>query len=220
MNAFDIIGPIMIGPSSSHTAGACRIGNYARAVLCEEPIDVTIQFSGSFRTTYKGHGTDKALIGGLLGFETDDIRIRDSLNIVKKEKRNFKIIEEDIELTHPNTVLITMQKQNGNIVSLQGSSIGGGNILITKINNVDVAINGLYNAIIVGHKDIPGMIFKITKVLFEQNININSLSLHRTKKEGDAVVIIEVDNDVPNEIKTVLLQIDDITYVSVLYALR
>ena len=146
MNAFDIIGPIMIGPSSSHTAGACRIGNYARAVLGEEPMNVTIRFSGSFRTTYKGHGTDKALIGGLLGFNTDDIRIRDSLDIIKKDKRDFQIVEEDIELAHPNTVLITMKKKNGDVVSLQGASIGGGNIAITKINDVDVYINGLYDA--------------------------------------------------------------------------
>ena len=220
MNAFDIIGPIMIGPSSSHTAGACRIGNYARAVLGEEPMNVTIRFSGSFRTTYKGHGTDKALIGGLLGFNTDDIRIRDSLDIIKKDKRDFQIVEEDIELAHPNTVLITMKKKNGDVVSLQGASIGGGNIAITKINDVDVYINGLYDAIIVGHKDIPGMIYQITKVLFEQNININSLSLHRTKKHGDAVVIIEVDNKVDKSIETHLLNIANVTNVSILSALR
>lgn len=220
MNAFDIIGPVMIGPSSSHTAGACRIGNYARAVLGEEPMNVTIRLSGSFRTTYKGHGTDKALIGGLLGYNTDDIRIRDSLELIKKDKRNFQIIEEDIELAHPNTALITMRKKNGETVSLQGASIGGGNILITKINNVDVHINGLYDAIIVGHKDIPGMIYKITKELFEHKININSLSLHRTSKQGDAVVIIEVDDEVDETISKHLSKIEDVTNVSVLHALR
>ena len=220
MNAFDIIGPVMIGPSSSHTAGACRIGNYARAVLGEEPMNVTIRLSGSFRTTYKGHGTDKALIGGLLGYHTDDIRIRDSLELIKKDKRNFQIIEEDIELAHPNTALITMRKKNGETVSLQGASIGGGNILITKINNVDVHINGLYDAIIVGHKDIPGMIYKITKELFEHKININSLSLHRTSKQGDAVVIIEVDDEVDETISKHLSKIEDVTNVSVLHALR
>ena len=220
MNAFDIIGPIMIGPSSSHTAGACRIGNYARAVLGEEPMNVTIRFSGSFRTTYKGHGTDKALIGGLLGYKTDDIRIRDSLELIKKDKRNFQIIEEDIELAHPNTALITMRKKNGETVSLQGASVGGGNILITKINNVDVSINGLYDAIIVGHKDIPGMIYKITKVLFEHNININSLTLHRTSKHGDAVVIIEVDNQLDKSVENYLIDIENVTNVSILSALR
>ena len=220
MNAFDIIGPVMIGPSSSHTAGACRIGNYARAVLGEEPMNVTIRLSGSFRTTYKGHGTDKALIGGLLGYNTDDIRIRDSLELIKKDKRNFQIIEEDIELAHPNTALITMRKKNGETVSLQGASIGGGNILITKINNVDVHINGLYDAIIVGHKDIPGMIYKITKELFEHKININSLSLHRTSKQGDAVVIIEVDDEVDETISKHLSKIEDVTNVRVLHALR
>lgn len=220
MNAFDIIGPIMIGPSSSHTAGACRIGNYARAVLGEEPMNVTIILSGSFRTTYKGHGTDKALIGGLLGYKTDDIRIRDSLELIKKDKRNFQIVEEDIELAHPNTALIIMKKNNGETVSLQGASIGGGNILITKINNVDVHINGLYDAIIVGHKDIPGMIYKITKELFEHKININSLSLHRTSKQGDAVVIIEVDDEVDETISKHLSKIENITNVSVLHALR
>ena len=216
MNAFDIIGPVMIGPSSSHTAGACRIGNYARALLKEEPTYVIIKLSGSFKTTYKGHGTDKALVGGLLGYREDDIRIRDSIEIAKKEGRNISIIEEDLELAHPNTATIIMKNKKGDIISMTASSIGGGNIIITKINDTNVSINGKYDAIIVGHKDIPGMVYKITHVLYDFNININSLSLHRTKKEGDAVLVIEVDNNVDKNVVFALQEINDVYNVRLL----
>lgn len=219
MNVFDIVGPIMIGPSSSHTAGACRIGRYARAILNEEPMDVIIQFSGSFKTTYKGHGTDRAVVAGLLGYEVDDERLRDSIEIAKKEGRDIKIIAEDIELAHPNTALITMKKKDGSHVSMQGASVGGGNICITKLNDVDIAINGKYDVIIVGHKDVPGMIHKITKVLWENGININGLSLHRTEKSGDAVVIIEVDDVIDNQIVDELNAVENISYTNILHAL-
>lgn len=219
MNVFDIVGPIMIGPSSSHTAGACRIGRYARAILNEEPNDVTIQFSGSFRTTYKGHGTDRAVIAGLLGYEVDDERLRDSIEIAKKEGRDIKIIAEDIDLAHPNTALITMKKKNGEVISMQGASVGGGNIRITKLNGVDIAIDGKYDVIIVGHKDVPGMIHKITKVLWDNAININGLSLHRTEKAGDAVVIIEVDDAVDNKLIAELEAVENVSQATILHSL-
>lgn len=219
MNAFDIIGPIMIGPSSSHTAGACRIGNYARAVLNEEPMEATIQFSGSFKSTYKGHGTDKALIGGLMGFKTDDVRIRDSIEIAKKEGRKYEIIAEDIDMAHPNTALIKMKKKDGSVVSVQGASVGGGNIMITKINSADVAIRGIFDAIIVGHNDVPGMIYKITKVLYDDKININGLSLHRTEKSGHAIVVIEVDDKVNDRILDELKSIDNVLEAIILHAI-
>ncbi|MCQ2609290.1 MAG: L-serine ammonia-lyase, iron-sulfur-dependent subunit beta [Lachnospiraceae bacterium] len=219
MNAFDIIGPVMIGPSSSHTAGACRIGNYARAVLNEEPMEATIQFSGSFKNTYKGHGTDRAIIGGLMGFKTDDVRIRDSIEIAKKEGRKYNILAEDIEMAHPNTALITMKKKDGSVVSVQGASIGGGNIMITKINSATVQIRGVFDAIIVGHNDVPGMIYKITEVLYNEKININGLSLYRTEKSGHAIVVIEVDDKVSDEIIHNLKSIDNVLEAIVLHAI-
>ena len=219
MNVFDIVGPIMVGPSSSHTAGACRIGRYAREILNEEPKKVTIQLSGSFKETYKGHGTDRAIVAGLLGYKEDDERIKNSIEIAREEGREFEIIEKDIEYAHANTARIMMKRSDGSQVTVQGASVGGGNILITRINDVDVAIRGMYDSLIVGHKDVPGMIYKITEVLYDDKININSLSLHRSEKAGDAVVIIEVDDKVNDDIKKELLSIENVLNVTVLHAL-
>lgn len=220
MDVFDIIGPIMVGPSSSHTAGACRIGKYARGILSEEPMNAVIKLSGSFKKTYKGHGTDKAIIAGLLGFNEDDERIRDSIEIAKKEGRNFTIIEEDIENTHANTAEIIMTKTNGEKVVIQGSSIGGGNILITKINDAKVNINGLFDVLVVGHVDIPGMVYKITKVLYQWKININGLSLHREEKSGNAVAIIEVDDRIDDKLCDEMREVENVKYVTLLRSLK
>ena len=220
MDVFDIIGPIMVGPSSSHTAGACRIGKYARGILSEEPMNATIKLSGSFKKTYKGHGTDKAIIAGLLGFNEDDERIRDSIEIAKKQGRNFTIFEKDIENAHANTAEITMIKANGEKVVIEGASIGGGNILITKINDAKVNINGLFDVIVVGHVDIPGMVYKITKVLYEWKININGLSLHREEKSGNAVVIFEVDDKISDKMCDEMRAIENVQYVTLLRSLK
>ena len=220
MDVFDIIGPIMVGPSSSHTAGACRIGKYARGILSEEPMNAVIKLSGSFKKTYKGHGTDKAIIAGLLGFNEDDERIRESIEIAKKEGRNFTILEEDIENTHANTTEIIMTKANGGKVVIQGSSIGGGNILITKINDAKVNINGLFDVLVVGHVDIPGMVYKITKVLYQWKININGLSLHREEKSGNAVAIIEVDDKIDDKLCDEMREVENVKYVTLLHSLK
>lgn len=220
MDVFDIIGPIMVGPSSSHTAGACRIGKYARGILSEEPMNAVIKLSGSFKKTYRGHGTDKAIIAGLLGFNEDDERIRDSIEIAKKEGRNFTIVEEDIEKAHANTAEITMTKTNGEKVVIEGASIGGGNILITRINDAKVHINGLFDVLVVGHVDIPGMVYKITKILYEWKININGLSLHREEKSGNAVAIIEVDDKISDKLCDEMRAIENIKYVTLLRSLK
>ena len=220
MDVFDIIGPIMVGPSSSHTAGACRIGKYARGILSEEPMNAVIKLSGSFKKTYRGHGTDKAIIAGLLGFNEDDERIRDSIEIAKREGRNFTIVEEDIENAHANTAEITMTKTNGEKVIIEGASIGGGNILITRINDAKVHINGLFDVLVVGHVDIPGMVYKITKILYEWKININGLSLHREEKSGNAVAIIEVDDKISDKLCDEMRAIENIKYVTLLRSLK
>lgn len=220
MDVFDIIGPIMVGPSSSHTAGACRIGKYARGILSEEPMNAVIKLSGSFKKTYRGHGTDKAIIAGLLGFNEDDERIRDSIEIAKKEGRNFTIVEEDIENAHANTAEITMTKTNGEKVIIEGASIGGGNILITRINDAKVSINGLFDVLVVGHVDMPGMVYKITKVLYAWKININGLSLHREEKSGNAVAIIEVDDKISDKLCDEMRAIENIKYVTLLRSLK
>ena len=206
----------MIGPSSSHTAGACRIGNMARLILDDEPKEFIIQFSGSFKNTYIGHGTDKAVIAGLMGYGLDDINIRNSLEIAKLKNIKYEIVCEDIEMAHPNTVLIKMKKNNGDYVTVVGSSIGGGNIVITQIDNAKVNLNGLYETIIVGHKDKPGMIYKITSILNDKQVNINSIYLSRTEKSGNAIVIIELDDKIDNSSIESIRKIENVSYATLI----
>ena len=142
MNVFDILGPVMIGPSSSHTAGAARIGLVTRALLRKTPVKAHIFLHGSFAKTYKGHGTDKALVAGILGMQTDDERIRFSLDVAKKEGLEIQIETGELENTHPNTAEITLTAADGEKVSLRGSSIGGGNIQNTRVNGMEVALTG------------------------------------------------------------------------------
>lgn len=253
MNAFDIIGPIMIGPSSSHTAGACRIGNFARIIFESLPSEVTLYFSGSFAKTYKGHGTDKAVVAGLLGFSASDERLRDSLKIANDMGVKVNIKCEELELAHPNTVRIVANKtskgdqncrggqncrdeqncmgeQNcrgelcepaDNIMEVIGSSVGGGNILITRVNDVPLELDGMYDTFIITHKDIPGMITKITEVLSNHSINVNGLKLSRSEKGGEAVVVVQVDNNIDDTaIFDELKKLQDVAKVTYLEALK
>lgn len=241
MNAFDIIGPIMIGPSSSHTAGACRIGNFARIIFESLPSEVTLYFSGSFAKTYKGHGTDKAVVAGLLGFSASDERLRDSLKIANDMGMKVNIKCEELELAHPNTVRIVANKtskgdQNcrggkncrgelrepgDDIMEVIGSSVGGGNILITRVNDVPLELDGMYDTFIITHKDIPGMITKITEVLSNHSINVNGLKLSRSEKGGEAVVIVQVDDSLADMIVLdELKKIDGVSKATLLKALK
>ena len=179
LQAFDIIGPIMIGPSSSHTAGAVRIGKYARSILGATPVKAHIRFSGSFAKTYKGHGTDKAVIAGILGMDTDDARIRVSMDVAKEEGLTFEFEEADIDGAHPNTAEITLEDAEGRTAQVQGASVGGGNIVINKINGTAVSINGKSDTLVIPHQDIPGMIAVVTKILAEKDVNVHGFSLCR-----------------------------------------
>lgn len=193
MNVFDIVGPVMIGPSSSHTAGAVRIGRVARALLGCEPVSTQILLHGSFAKTYKGHGTDKALIAGIMGMATDDERIRFSPRLAREAGLSVSILPTEIDGAHPNTALITLTDATGRTVSVQGASVGGGNILVTKVNGMDVHISGQYNTLIVLHQDTPGIIAAVTELLAESQVNICNFRLSRQKKGGVAVMTIEMD---------------------------
>lgn len=193
MNVFDIVGPIMIGPSSSHTAGAARIGKAARLLLGEEPAEATILFHGSFAKTYRGHGTDKAIIGGLLGFDPWDGRIRDSQSLAQKAGIRIRITTGTLDDAHPNTALITMTGKSGKTVSLQGASVGGGNIQITRINDMDVNFSGQYPTLIVLHHDQPGVIAQVTAFVSQHRTNIANFRLNRQEKGGLAIMTIEMD---------------------------
>ncbi len=219
MDVFDIIGPIMIGPSSSHTAGAVRIGKYAASLLSGNVIKADIYFSGSFAKTYKGHGTDKAIIGGILNMDTDDTKIRESIDIAKKRGLEFAFHETEIEDAHPNTVLIALYSENGEKISVQGASIGGGNIIITKINDTEVGINGKSTTIIVHHMDIPGMISDVTNILARQGVNIGKFELKRSQKGGVAVMIIEIDGDISESVNTAIKKFPNVISSTVLKAI-
>lgn len=219
LQVFDIIGPIMIGPSSSHTAGAVRIGKYARSVLGETPVKAVIRFSGSFAKTYKGHGTDKAVIAGILGMDTDDARIRNSMQIATEEGLDFTFIEEDIDGAHPNTAEITLTSANGRVALIQGASIGGGNIVINKINDTEVAISGKSDTLVIPHDDIPGMIAVVTNILAEKGVNVHGFSLGRDRKGGTAVMTIEIDGNIDESINKVIMECPNIHASTILKAI-
>lgn len=210
MNAFDILGPIMIGPSSSHTAGAARIGRITRTLLGGEPVRAQILLHGSFAKTYKGHGTDKALIAGIMGMSTDDARIRQAPTLAREQGLEVTITTGEIDEAHPNTAKITLWDADGHQVSLLGSSIGGGNILVTEVNGMDVSITGQYSTLIVLHRDAPGTIASITRVIAEAGSNISNFRLSRQEKGGQAVMTIELDGTFNHELNDKITSLPNI----------
>ena len=187
MNVFDILGPVMIGPSSSHTAGAARIGLVTRALLGQEPVSANILLHGSFAKTYKGHGTDKALVAGKLGMQTYDEARKQGLAVT--------ITTGEIDGAHPNTAQITLIGKEGKQVSLLGSSTGGGNILVTRINGMEVSLTGEKTTLIILHKDAPGTIAAVTELVAGYGVNICNFRLSRESRGGQAVMTIEVDGN-------------------------
>jgi len=199
---FDVVGPNMIGPSSSHTAGACRIGKAAYKMAGENIKKVTFLLHGSFAKTYRGHGTDKALVGGILGFDPDDERIRDSFELAKEKGIEFIFQEENLGEVHSNTVKVIIEKSEGESIQLMGSSIGGGNIVVTEINGLEIEFTGEYDTLIVSHVDKPGVIAKVTAVLALYDINIAFMRVYRHSKGQNAFMVIETDDEITPEIVT------------------
>ncbi|WP_077612011.1 L-serine ammonia-lyase, iron-sulfur-dependent subunit beta [Clostridium sp. Marseille-P2415] len=194
MNVFDIVGPIMIGPSSSHTAGAARIGKTA-ALLLDAPVKkADILFHGSFAKTYKGHGTDKAIVGGILKMDPWDPGIRTSLETAEEQGISVTIRTGTIEDAHPNTVLITLTSPEDSSISVQGSSVGGGNIIITRVNDMEVYFTGQNTTLIVMHQDVPGIIAHVTGLVAAGHANICNIRLNRQEKGGLAIMTIEMDS--------------------------
>ena len=195
MDVFDILGPVMIGPSSSHTAGAARIGRLALALLGAPCVRADILLHGSFAKTYRGHGTDKALIAGIMGLSAEDSRLRNAPKIAAKQGMAVTIRTGEIDGAHPNTALLTLEDKDGRQLTVQGSSIGGGNIQITQVNGMDVSITGQHTTLIVLHRDTPGIIATVTEILSDAGVNICNFNLSRKKKGGDAVMTIELEGD-------------------------
>ncbi len=197
MNLIDVIGPIMIGPSSSHTAGAVRLGLLATAILGETPKKAQIFLHGSFAETYKGHGTDMALLAGLMGWLTDDVRIPNAPEIAAETGMEFSFEPIDLgEMTHPNTVYFKIEAADGKKCEIIGSSIGGGQVQITQIDGFPVEITGRLPALLVPHKDVPGVIALVSSKLAAAGINIASMRVFRTDKGGTAFMVIECDQNI------------------------
>ena len=191
---FDIIGPVMIGPSSSHTAGAARLGKMARCIFGNTPKKVEMTLYGSFAKTYKGHGTDRALLGGLLGFKEDDKRIRNAKELADEAGLDYTFIESPLDIGHPNVVKFDLYGDNNRHMSVVGRSIGGGQIMITEVDGNDMSITGDEFTLVVFHEYRPGAISLISQALSESDINIASMRVFRKGKYKDAVMVITTDS--------------------------
>ena len=198
VSLLDIIGPVMVGPSSSHTAGACRLGLLGRGLVGGTPEKAVLELHGSFARTGEGHGTDKALAAGLLGFKPDDERIRTALEIAEREGLDFRFEKAALgEEAHPNTVRMTLD--HGEVhATLTGASLGAGRILVKEIDGFPVEVTGSFHTIVMVAEDIPGSIARITGILANHKINIATLRLTRKQRGGDAFIVIECD-EAPGE---------------------
>ncbi|KRK74161.1 L-serine ammonia-lyase, iron-sulfur-dependent subunit beta [Lacticaseibacillus nasuensis] len=211
-SVFDIIGPVMVGPSSSHTAGAARIGKVVRSIFGEEPETVTIHLYESFAKTYRGHGTDVALVAGLLGMSPADPQLPDSLKIAYDRGIKVAFVPESTQVDHPNTAKIVLTKGDRTL-TVTGVSIGGGNIQISEINGLKISLQMGTPTFITVHRDVPGMIAKATDIMAAAHVNIGTMTVTRTAKGEKAIMILEVDERHP-ELKAQLQAIPDVESVT------
>lgn len=198
ISVFDVIGPNMVGPSSSHTAGAASIALLTKKMIGEDVRRIKFTLYGSFAKTYKGHGTDRALVGGILGFETDDERIRDSFELAKAAGLDFvfESVTSDDDDIHPNTVDMEVEGVSGRVLYVRGESLGGGKVRLTRINGVKVHFTGEFHALIVVQRDYPGVVAGVTSVLSSYGVNIAYLRVFREEKGGLAYTIVESDEEI------------------------
>jgi L-serine dehydratase len=203
VSLLDIIGPVMVGPSSSHTAGACRLGLLARGLVGGTPQRALIELHGSFARTGEGHGTDKAIVGGLMGFRPDDERLRDALDIMEREGLAYTFektkLGEEGE-THPNSVRITLERGDRRSV-MMGASLGAGRVLVSEIDGFPVEVHGTYHTLVLVAEDIKGSIARIAGLLADDGVNIATLRLTRKERGGEAFMVIEVDEEPGSEVR-------------------
>ncbi|MCM3224964.1 L-serine dehydratase [Terribacillus saccharophilus] len=212
-SVFDIIGPVMVGPSSSHTAGAARIGRAARLIFGLQPTWATVHLYGSFAKTYRGHGTDLAIAGGLLGYDTDDDRIRFALETAEKHNMKIEFIEDTAATEHPNTARIKLGTDDSSM-ELVGISIGGGKVEITELNGFELRMSGNKPAILIMHNDRFGAIASVTQILAKHEINIAHMEVSRKDVGKDALMVIETDQNVEDDVMQVLEKASHINRVS------
>ncbi|WP_088006009.1 L-serine ammonia-lyase, iron-sulfur-dependent subunit beta [Indiicoccus explosivorum] len=212
-SVFDIIGPVMIGPSSSHTAGAARIGRVARDLFGRQPEWARIHLYGSFAETYKGHGTDIAIIGGLLDYDTFDERIKTSFEEAGKLGMKFEFIPETGNAEHPNTARIVVGDSESEM-SLTGISIGGGTIEVTELNGFPLRLSGGHSALLVVHDDRAGCIANVANCLAKYDINIGHMEVSRKERGQMALMVIEVDQRIDENVLDEIALIPNITQVT------
>ena len=196
INIFDMMGPVMVGPSSSHTAGAARIGNMGRTLLGEEVTRADIGLHGSFAETGFGHGTDRALLAGLLGMKPDDLRIPNAYEEANRAGMAYSFRTVELRDAHPNTALLELTGKSGKKLTLQASSIGGGAIVVNKIDGIDVNFTGDFNTLIARNQDESGSVAAITSILSQVHINVANMSVNRHRRGGDALMVIETDQHI------------------------
>ncbi len=199
MNIFDIVGPVMVGPSSSHTAGAVKIGNTCNKLMGEKVVDARILLHGSFLKTGKGHGTDKAIVAGLMGFSADDMRVPDSFSLAQEYGLKFTIGATDLGDVHPNSVKLILTGENGRKLEVVAASVGGGRIQICEIDGITVNFSGESPTLIVHNLDQPGHVTEVTSMLAHKSVNIATMQLYRKSRGGEAVMVLECDQEVPEE---------------------
>lgn len=200
MNLFDILGPIMVGPSSSHTAGAVRIGNVSRALLGQTPISAYISLHGSFASTGKGHGTPQALVAGLLALTPDDSRVPDSFRLAKERGLEFTFDTCSLRDAHPNSVIIRLHGDKGNRLEVGASSLGGGRINVFQLDGLQTAFSGNLPTLVVHNTDQPGCISQVTGALARRGLNVATLQLNRGGRGGNAIMILECDQSIQEDV--------------------
>ncbi|HCA30569.1 MAG TPA: L-serine ammonia-lyase, iron-sulfur-dependent, subunit beta [Ruminococcaceae bacterium] len=216
MNVFDIIGPVMVGPSSSHTAGAARAGKVARQLLGAAPAKAEIILYGSFACTYRGHGTDKAIIGGLLGFDADDVRMIDSFALAKRQGLEFMFVKGSSDKYHPNTAKIRLQGSGGEDTTVVVSSVGGGAIKVVEINGIEVSFSADYYTTVIINRDKAGVVAEMAAVLAENQINIAFMRLFRQANINQAIMVVETDQPISQDVQACLKKIIHIKKVLVI----
>jgi L-serine dehydratase len=214
MNIFDIVGPVMVGPSSSHTAGAVRIGFVSRKLMGESIKSVQLLLYGSFLATGKGHGTDRALVAGLLGMLPDDERVPFAFEEAKKAGMDFTFGEANLKEAHPNSVVLKMVGESGKKLEVIAASLGGGRMKICQIDGREANFCAEYPTLIVQNLDQPGCVATVTTLLSMLGINIATLQLYRDSRGGAAVMVVECDREVPRESIVLLEQQDNIEQVT------
>ena len=196
MNIFDIMGPVMVGPSSSHTAGAARIGLITRRLLGSQPVSARLLLHGSFAATGKGHGTDRALVAGLLGMAPDDPRIPRAFALAREAGMELNISTAVLRGAHPNTVLLRVGDSQGREMEVNASSLGGGRVRVNAIDGMEATFTGDYPTLIIRNQDKPGAVAEVTGILSRRQVNIATMQLYRDKRGGLAVMVLESDQPI------------------------